>query len=81
MLTRSYGYAAQEAAGALARLLDMPQVRFEDPALVRTAVAAVAQGADFSDAVIAQTSRAAGCPSTVTFDHGAARSAGMTLLR
>jgi hypothetical protein len=38
------------------------------------------RGLDFADAVIAELGRAAGCDSTVTYDHRAARDGAMELL-
>jgi predicted nucleic-acid-binding protein len=35
---------------------------------------------DFSDCLIAASAKAAGCSRTVTFDHRAARDAGMDLI-
>jgi predicted nucleic-acid-binding protein len=81
VLRRSYGYSATTVTEVFRRLIGMPQVRFQDPDVVRRALDSVEAGADFADAVIAQASAAAGCSSTVTFDRGAARSARMTLLR
>jgi predicted nucleic-acid-binding protein len=36
--------------------------------------------ADFADCVIAHSAASAGCEKTMTFDRGAAKSAGMTLI-
>jgi predicted nucleic-acid-binding protein len=80
VLRRSYGYSAPIAIDVFRRLVGMPQVRFQDPDVVRRALDSAEQGADFADAVIAQTAVAAGCLGTVTFDRAAARAAGMTLL-
>ena len=40
-----------------------------------------ASSADFADCLIERTASAMGCSATMTFDVGAARSAGMTLIR
>ncbi len=61
-------------------LLDTKELRFEDPDTVRAALTSTRQGADLADALIAQSAVQAGCRSVVTFDKGAARRAGMTLL-
>ncbi|HEX3838791.1 MAG TPA: type II toxin-antitoxin system VapC family toxin [Steroidobacteraceae bacterium] len=37
-------------------------------------------GGDFADCLIACSAQAAGCAKTMTFDHGAAKNGGMTLL-
>jgi predicted nucleic-acid-binding protein len=36
--------------------------------------------ADFADALIAQSAASAGCTRTMTFDRGAAKTGGMTLI-
>ena len=40
-----------------------------------------ASSADFADCLIERTASAVGCTATMTFDVGAAKSAGMTLIR
>jgi predicted nucleic-acid-binding protein len=47
---------------------------------VADALRRVRDGADFADALITEFGIDAGCERTVTFDHGAAKSAGMRLL-
>ena len=54
--------------------------RYDGPT-IRTAIEVYRQGnADFTDCMIAVSGRAAGCSRIVTFDHIAARDAGMELL-
>jgi predicted nucleic-acid-binding protein len=80
-LGRAYRYGREQCTAVLAGLTAAPEIRLERADMVRLALQQAGRGADFADAVIAQASAAAGCSSTVTFDRGAARSAGMTLLR
>lgn len=79
-LTRAYGYSREQTALAVRTLLAAVELRAQDADLAQRALAAASHGADFADALITELGRAAGCSSTVTFDRGAARSAGMTLL-
>jgi predicted nucleic-acid-binding protein len=80
VLCRAYGYTADAAAGYLTALLSSDELVVQDPDVVRAALRDTANGADFADAVIARTARAAGCTETLTFDRRAAERAGMTLL-
>ena len=49
--------------------------------LVMQALARFSSGsADFADALIERTAAAAGCTATMTFDEGAAKATGMTLV-
>lgn len=80
-LMRAYGLRRDQTSMAVSTLLSAAEVRVEDPDLVRKALRLAHAGADFADAAIAASATAAGCTATMTFDRGAARSAGMTLLR
>lgn len=79
-LGRAYRYRREQCVAVVAGLTSVPELRVERADVVRSALHQAGQGADFADAIITQTAVAAGCASTVTFDRGAARSAGMTLL-
>lgn len=80
-LVRAYGLQRQQSAAAVTALVAAAEIDVESPELVHAALRlAAARGADFADAVIAGSAAAAGCSAIVTFDRGAARSAGMTLL-
>ena len=62
-------------------LLGSVDLVIQEEALVRGALRQTANSsADFSDCLIAECSRAAGCDRIVTFDKAAAKMAGMTLL-
>lgn len=80
VLRRAYGVSADRCAELLNGLLDARELRVDQDAVVRAALAASRGGLDFADAVIAELGRAAGCEHTVTFDQRAARDGGMQLL-
>ena len=62
-------------------LLHSATIEVEQASTVADAVKEYRKGrADFADCLIAASARAAGCGRTVTFDHVAARDAGMELL-
>lgn len=80
VLRRAYRVSAGRCADLLEGLLDARELRVDQAATVRAAVAASRSGLGFADAVIAELGRAAGCDHTVTFDKRAAREGGMRLL-
>lgn len=80
VLTRAYGVDPDSLVTTLDLLLTSRELVLEHADAVRTAVDAVRDGAELSDAVIAEIGREAGCSRTVTFDRAAARRAGMSLL-
>ncbi|MGF1663354.1 MAG: PIN domain-containing protein [Kineosporiaceae bacterium] len=73
-------YRTDQITSVISTLLSTAEVRVERADLVARALRATDRGADFADALIAEIGRAAGCRATVTFDRGAARRAGMSLL-
>ncbi|MFT4298532.1 MAG: type II toxin-antitoxin system VapC family toxin [Aeromicrobium sp.] len=80
VLTRSYRVAPREAAGHLAEFVGSDDIVTENPAAVRFAIAAVKDGADFADALVAEAARSAGAHETVTFDKRASAKLGFRLL-
>lgn len=80
VLTRSYGFAPDQAVEVLVRVADVAEVVVQDAPLVRRALQQAGAGADFADSLIHQAGLGAGCSSTVTFDRRAAKTAGMDLL-
>ena len=65
-----YGCSRTEVADALAALLDATVFEIQDRDLVRRAAAAFRTGpADFSDYLIGEIDRRAGCTATLTFDQ------------
>ena len=72
-----YALSRVEVAGALGALLDATVFEIQDRDLVRRAVAAFSVGpADFSDYLIGEHDRRAGCTTTLTFDRRLAGSKG-----
>lgn len=76
VLERFYGLGPARIAAALKQLLGTRQFEVEDIDAVQTAIAALEDGFDFADVVIAATNRAHGCESTATFDRKATRLGG-----
>ena len=68
-------------AAALESLLRSKELVVDRAELVTQALNRYASaGADFADALIERIAAAAGCAATMTFDSGAAKAAGMTLV-
>lgn len=81
VLTRTYKLARLEALGALEALLDARQFVCADRGLCLEALRLAQENeCDFADALVSVTNRDAGCQTTLTFDHKAARLPLMTLL-
>jgi predicted nucleic-acid-binding protein len=82
VMTSKRGAGRSAVADALDRLLMMEAMVVEQAAIVADSVEQFRSGkADFADCLIAASARAAGCGRTLTFDHIAARDAGMELIR
>lgn len=73
VLTRAYGIDADEVLTALAELVNSDDIRCQGLQDVTRAIVASRGGADFPDALIAETCRSAGCESVVSFDRRAGR--------
>ena len=81
VLTRTYKLARPEAHGVLETLLDTRQFVCADRGLCLEALRfAEESGCDFADALVSVANRDAGCKTTLTFDHKAARLPLMTLV-
>jgi len=78
VLGRSYRVEQKLRCSFVADLLDTAEIRIEDSDTVRKALADAQAGADLADALIFQCSASAGCLTTITFDNGAVKKAGMT---
>ena len=72
-LERLYGHSRLRIVGALRQILDTRQFEVEDTDAVQAGIAAVEDGHDFADAVIAFSNLTRGCEATATFDREAAR--------
>jgi len=76
-----YEYAREDIVGAMERLLNVDRVIVEDRLLIERAAALFGRGADFADALFAESNVEQGCTTTYTFDKPAAkRLAHMTLV-
>ena len=82
VLTSSYGLSGQQVAQALEAILCTKQLVVERADQVMRALRVFGEGkADFADCLIERAAASAGCVQTVTFDVGASKYAGMTLLK
>ena len=82
VLSFSYGLTRDQLAQALDALLRTKEIVIDRADVVLKALRSFKAGsADFADCLIERTGAAAGCVGTVTFDVGAAKTAGMTLIR
>ena len=81
VLAGSYGLGRAQVAAALEALLRAKELVVERADIVTQALKRYGTGgADFADALIERLAVSAGCTATMTFDAGAAKSAGMTLV-
>jgi predicted nucleic-acid-binding protein len=81
VLVSCYSMNRSQIAAIIEKLLTTEQLRVESAELVWRAMRRYAESkADFSDALIAECSQAAGCQKSVTFDRAAASITGMELL-
>jgi predicted nucleic-acid-binding protein len=81
VLTSSYELTGTQVAQALEVILRSKQLRVERADQVMRALRVFGQGkADFADCLIERAASGAGCSQTMTFDVGAAKHAGMTLM-
>jgi predicted nucleic-acid-binding protein len=81
VLTSCYELTGQQFAQALEAILRTRQLVVEQADQVARALRVFAQGkADFADCLIARSASGAGCVRTMTFDVGASKHAGMTLV-
>lgn len=84
VLHRLYSATMDELVAMLEDLLGTPQFQLERREVVQAAIQRFKESnnrkSGITDALIAQIAVSAGCTHTVSFDKGAVRSAGMTLL-
>ena len=82
VLTSCYDLSGQQVKLVLESLLRTRQIIVDRADQVLRALRIFDEGkADFADCLIERTAAAAGCTETVTFDVGAAKHAGMRLMR
>lgn len=81
VLTSCFALTHAQVTLALETLLRTKPFLIERSEQVARAVKVFSQGkADFADCLIERSAQSAGCTQTMTFDKGAAKYAGMTLL-
>jgi predicted nucleic-acid-binding protein len=81
VLSSSYGLTRDQLVEALDLLLRSKEIVVDRADLVLQAQRRFAKGsADFADCLIERIAQAHGCDATMTFDAGAAKAAGMTLV-
>lgn len=81
VLTSSYELTGQQVAQALEAILRTKQFQVERADQVMRALRVFGAGkADFADCLIERSACGAGCARTMTFDVGASKHAGMTLI-
>lgn len=82
VLTSCYDLTGSQVKQALEVLLRSKQIIVDRADQVLRALRVFDDGkADFADCLIERTAASAGCAQTMTFDVGAAKHAGMTLIR
>ena len=82
VLTSCYDLSGQQVKQALESLLRTKQIIVDRADQVLRALRVFDEGkADFADCLIERTASSAGCTETMTFDVGAAKHAGMRLIR
>jgi len=80
VLERAYGFADEDIAAAVERMLQADVLVVESEREVFTAMVALKEGqGSFADALIGALGAKAGCSRTLTFDRNAARLAGFEL--
>jgi len=81
VLTSSYELTGEQVTQALEAILRTKQLLVERADQVMRALRIFAAGkADFADCLIERSASGAGCTQTMTFDVGASKHAGMTLV-
>ncbi len=82
VLSSCYGLSREQLAQAVEALLRTKEVVIDRADHVLKALRVFkATSADFADCLIARAAASAGCDRTMTFDIGAAKVAGMTLIQ
>jgi len=82
VLTSCFGLDRTQVATALEGLIRSKEIAVERAEIVWQSVRLFRDGtADLADCLIARSAVAAGCERTMTFDRGAAKACGMTLIQ
>ena len=81
VLSSCYAFDKPQLEHTLELLLRMRTILVENAEVAVRALRSFKQGnADFADCLVSRAGQAAGCSRTVTFDLGAVKTAGMTLV-
>ena len=82
VLSSCYGLTRDQVAQTLELMLRTKEIIIDCADLVLKAIRTFkASTADFADCLIERSASSAGCTKTMTFDIGAAKTAGMTLIQ
>ena len=73
VLSSLYDWTRDEVADAMAKLMTLHNLAFENEGRIRSALRALRHGADLSDELIVDGCRKIGCRNIATFDKGMAR--------
>ena len=81
VLTACFELERAQVAAAIEGLVRSKEIRVEQSAVVWKALRSYRRSAgDFADCLIERSAAAAGCEKTVTFNRGAVKACGMTLI-
>jgi predicted nucleic-acid-binding protein len=80
VLRRAYRLDLSAVLDVIEGLVSVRELRVEAVDAIRRAVDRARSGGEFADCLIAELGHAAGCATTLTFDGGAARQSGMSLI-
>ena len=81
VLSFAYELSREQISDAFEGLLRTKELKLERAEIVWKALRSFQHSnSDFADVLIAESAAAAGCTRTMTFDRGAARTGGMTLI-
>lgn len=81
VLSSSYELVRSQVVQALEALLQTKEIQVENAEVVWRAVRMYrASAADFADCLVERSAAAAGCTRTLSFDQGAVKNCGMTLV-
>lgn len=73
VLSSLYDWTRDEVADAMAKLMTLHNLAFENEGRIRSALRALRNGADLSDELIVDGCRKTGCRNIATFDKGMAK--------
>lgn len=80
VLWHTYRFKTAEILRVLEEVVSTDEFSVESPVIVRRALHSATAGADFADALLAESCRQAGCAEVLTFDKNAAKQLGFRLI-